>query len=79
MNLDEIYHYIREDVQTVLEEYDVSFLSDNDFEALIDDCTDQLVYSGRYDCIAGYWSHLEKLIKKLIDERLLLMKQTKGV
>lgn len=75
MNLDEIYHYIREDVQTVLEEYDVSFLSDNDFEALIDDCTDQLVYSERYNCIADYWSHLEELI----DERLLLMKQTKGV
>ena len=75
MNLGEIYHYIREDVQTVLEEYNVSFLSDNDFEALIDDCTDQLVYSGRYNCIADYWPHLEELI----DERLLLMKQTKGV
>lgn len=70
MNLDEIYHYMREDVQTVLEEYDISFLSDNDFEALIDDCTDQLVYSGRCNCIADYWSHLDELI----DERLLLMK-----
>lgn len=74
MSSDELYHYVKEDVRTILEEYGLSFLSDDDFEALIDDCTDQIVYGGKYD-VTDYWSYLEELV----DERLLLMEQTKGV
>lgn len=73
---DELYHYlwvnhVREDVRTTLEEYDVPYLSDDDFDALIDDCANRFVYNGEYDCNTDYWSNLEALI----DRRLYLFKQ----
>ena len=73
---DELYHYlwvnhVKEDVRTVLEEYDVPYLSDDDFETMIDDCANRFVYNGEYDCNTDYWSNLEALI----DHRLYLFEQ----
>ena len=73
---DELYRYlwvnhVKEDVRTILEEYDVPYLSDDDFDALIDDCANRFVYNGEYDCNTDYWSNLETLI----DHRLYLFEQ----
>ena len=73
---DELYHhlwvdYVREDVRAAFEEYDVPYLSDNDFEALIDDCANQFVYNGKYNCNIDYWSNIEELI----NDNLYLLKQ----
>lgn len=73
---DELYrhlwvNHVREDVRTILEEYDVPYLSDDDFDALIDDCANRFVYNGEYDCNTDYWSNLEALI----DHRLYLFEQ----
>ena len=73
---DELYrhlwvNHVREDVRTILEEYDVPYLSDDDFEAMIDDCANRFVYNGEYDCNADYWSNLDALI----DRRLYLFEQ----
>ena len=73
---DELYrhlwvNHVREDMKTILEEYDVPYLSDDDFDALIDDCANQFVYNGEYDCNTDYWSNLEALI----DHRLYLLEQ----
>lgn len=73
---DELYRYlwvnhVREDVRTILEEYDVPYLSDDDFDALIDNCANRFVYNGEYNCNTDYWSNLEALI----DRRLYLFEQ----
>lgn len=73
---DELYRYlwvnhVKEDVRTVLEEYGVPYLSDDDFETMIDDCANRFVYNGEYDCNTDYWSNLEALI----DRRLYLFEQ----
>ena len=73
---DELYRYlwvdyVREDMRASFEGYDVSYLSDNDFEALIDNCANQLVYNGKYNCNIDYWSN----IKELINDNLYLLKQ----
>lgn len=73
---DELYRYlwvnhVKEDVRTVLEEYGVPYLSDDDFDALIDDCANRFVYNGEYDCNTDYWSNLDALI----DRRLYLFEQ----
>lgn len=73
---DELYRYlwvnhVREDVRTILEEYDVPYLSDDDFDAMVDDCANRFVYNGEYDCNTDYWSNLEALI----DHRLYLFEQ----
>lgn len=73
---DELYRYlwvnhVREDVRTILEEYDVPYLSGDDFEALIDDCANRFVYNGEYDCNTDYWTNLDALI----DRRLYLFEQ----
>lgn len=81
---DELYRYLwvnhvkedvrtilEEDVRAVLEEYGVPYLSDDDFDALIDDCANRFVYNGEYDCNTDYWSNLEALI----DHRLYLFEQ----
>ena len=73
---DELYRYlwvnhVKEDVRAILEEYDVPYLSDDDFDALIDDCANRFVYNGEYDCNTDYWSNLEALI----DHRLYLFEQ----
>ena len=62
---------LEEDVRTMLEEYGVPYLSDDDFDALIDDCANRFVYNGEYDCNTDYWSNLEALI----DRRLYLFEQ----
>lgn len=73
---DELYRYlwvnhVRKDVRTILEEYDVPYLSDDDFDALIDDCANRFVYNGEYDCNTDYWTNLDALI----DRRLYLLEQ----
>ena len=73
---DELYRYlwvnhVKVDVRTVLEEYDVPYLSDDDFETMIDDCANRFVYNGEYDCNTDYWSNLDALI----DRRLYLFEQ----
>ena len=73
---DELYRYlwvnhVREDVRTILEEYDVPYLSDDDFDAMVDDCANRFVYNGEYDCNTDYWINLEALI----DRHLYLFKQ----
>lgn len=81
---DELYRYLwvnhikedvrtvlEEDVRAVLEEYGVPYLSDDDFDALIDDCANRFVYNGEYDCNTDYWSNLGALI----DRRLYLFEQ----
>lgn len=73
---DELYRYlwvnhVREDVRTILEEYDVPYLSNDDFEAMIDDCANRFVYNGEYDCNTDYWTNLDALI----DHRLYLFEQ----
>ena len=64
---DELYRYlwtdyVREDMRAIFEGRDVPYLSDNDFEALIDDCANQFVHNGWYDCNTDYWTNLENLI-----------------
>lgn len=73
---DKLYRYlwvnhVKEDVRAILEEYDVPYLSDDNFDALIDDCANRFVYNGEYDCNTDYWSNLEALI----DHRLYLFEQ----
>lgn len=72
---DELYrhlwvNHVKEDVRTILEEYDVPYLSDDDFGALIDDCANRFV-NGAYDCNTDYWTNLDALI----DHRLYLFEQ----
>lgn len=76
----ELYRYlwvnhVKEDVRTILEEYDVPYLSDDDFDALIDDCANRFIYNGEYDCNTDYWSNLEALI----DHRLYLFEQKRNL
>lgn len=64
---DELYrylwvNYVREDVREALKDYDTAHLSNKDIELLINDCADQLVYNGKYNCNMDYWSNLEELI-----------------
>ena len=73
---DELYRYlwtdyVREDMRAIFEGRDVPYLSDNDFGALIDDCANQFVHNGWYDCNTDYWTNLENLI----GNRLRLFKQ----
>ena len=73
---DELYrhlwvNHVRNDVRTILEKYDVPYLSDDDFDALVDDCANRFVYNGEYDCNTDYWTNLDALI----DRRLYLFEQ----